>query len=77
MKKEDRTGYVIIIVILLIAAIIGYLIYKSIAEEEKSYEFAKNGEIFKSDNCYLRKDIAYCEYEDQMIQVDNYYQRGN
>lgn len=73
MKKEDKQGYVIIIVILLITAAIGYQIYKSITEEEKSYEFAKNGEIFKSKNCYVKDDICYCEYEDKIIQVDSYY----
>ena len=74
MKKEDKQGYVIIIVILLITAAIGYQIYKSITEEEKSYEFAKNGEIFKSNNCYLKEDICYCEYEDKIIEVDSYYE---
>ena len=71
--KEDRTGYVIIIVILLITAAIGYQIYKSI-KEERSYELAKNGEIFKSNNCYIKEDIAYCEYEEKVIKVDNYYE---
>lgn len=74
MNKEDKTGYVIIIVILLITAAIGYQIYKSITEEEKSYVFAKNGEMFKSNNCYIREDICYCECEDKIIQVDNYYE---
>ena len=75
MKKEDRTGYAIIIVIFLITAIIGYQIYKSITEEEKTYEFAKNGEIFKSNNCYVKDDICYCEYENKLMQIDNYYER--
>ena len=76
MNKEDKTGYVIIIVILLITVVIGYQIYKSITEEEKSYEFAKNGEIFKSNNCYLKEDICYCEYEDKTIEVDSYYEEN-
>lgn len=76
MKKEDRTGYVIIIVILLITVVIGYQIYKSISEEEKSYEFAKNGEIYESNNCYLKEDICYCEYEDKTIEVDSYYEEN-
>lgn len=74
MNKEDRTGYVIIIVIMLITAVIGYQIYKSIVERERTYEYAKNGIIGTSDNCYLKNDIAYCEKDNIMIQVDNFYE---
>lgn len=56
----------------------GFIILAIIAiiqPKEKSYEYAYNGEIGVSDNCYLKNDIAYCEVDNVRIQVDNYYEK--
>lgn len=71
--KEDKQGYIIIIVVLAIIGLIGVKIYKSIKEEEKSYEYALNGIIGVSSNCYYSND-AYCEIDNKVIKVDCYYE---
>lgn len=74
MNKEDKQGYIIIIVVLAIISLIGTKIYKSIKKEEKSYEGAVNGQIIESKKCYLKNDVAYCEIDNKVIRVDNYYE---
>ena len=71
--KEDKEGIVIILILMTISAIIISMIYKSIAGIEKSYEYGKNGEIHKSNKCYLKNDVTYCEKDNIVIMVDYYY----
>lgn len=72
--KKDKEGYVVITVLMIIVVLLAILIVESIANKEKSYEYALNGEIGVSNNCYLKEDIAYCEVDNTRIQVDNYYE---
>ena len=72
--KEDRTVYVIIVVIMLITATIGYQIYKSITEQEKTYEYVLNGEIGVSSKCWLDNGIAKCIVDNKILSVQNYYE---
>ena len=71
--KEDKVGIVIILILMTISAIIISMIYKSIADIEKSYEYGKNGEIHESNKCYLKNDVTYCEKDGIAIMVDYYY----
>lgn len=75
MSKTDKQGYLIAVAVLLITAIIVLVNVEYIKNKEKTYEYALNGEIGTSNNCYLTNDIAYCEVEDLRIQVDNYYEK--
>lgn len=74
MKNNDKQGYLIVVVVLLVTAIIVLVNVEYIKNREKSYEYALNGEIGVSNNCYLKEDIAYCEVDNTRIQVDNYYE---
>ncbi len=74
MSNEDKQGILVIIVLIAIVAIIWNVVINANNNQGKSYEFALNGEIFKSNNCKERKGIGYCEYEGKFIQVDNYYE---
>lgn len=72
--NNDKQGYLIAGVVLLITAIIVITNVEYIKNKEKSYEYAYNGEIGVSNKCYLKNDIAYCEVDNTRIQVDNYYE---
>lgn len=71
--KEDRIGIALIIIIAIISGLIALKIYESITEQEKTYEYALNGEIGVSSNCYY-SDNAYCEIDNKVIKVDCYYE---
>lgn len=73
--NNDKQGYLIAGVVLLITAIIVLVNIEYIKNREKSYEYALNGEIGVSNNCYLKNDIAFCEVDNVRIQVDNYYEK--
>lgn len=73
MNKEDKKGIVIILILMAISAIIISMVYKSITDREKSYEYGKNGEIHESNKCYLKNDVTYCEEDNIAIMVDYYY----
>lgn len=72
--SNDKQGYLIAGVVLGITAIIVLVNVEYIKNREKYYEYAYNGEIGVSNNCYLKEDIAYCEVDNVRIQVDNYYE---
>ena len=74
MNKEDKQGYIVIAVLLAITGLIGVKIYKSIKEEEKSYEYALKQEIGVSSECWLDNGIAKCIVDKKIISVDNYYE---
>lgn len=61
MNKTDKQGYVVITVLMIIIVLLVILIIERIANREKSYEYAYNGEIGASNNCYLKEGIAYCK----------------
>ena len=71
--KEDKEGIVIILILMTISAIIISMIYKSITDREKPYEYGKNGEIHESNKCYLKNDVTYCEEDNIITMVDYYY----
>lgn len=73
MMKEDKEGIVIILILMTISAIIISMVYKSITDREKSYEYGKNGKIHESNKCYLKNDVTYCEEDNIVIMVDYYY----
>lgn len=72
--SNDKQGYLIAGVVLLVTALIVLVNEEYIKNREKSYEYALNGEIGVSNNCYLKEGIAYCEVDNVRIQVDNYYE---
>lgn len=74
MSKEDKQGIVIIIVLIVLIGIVVALIVDTVKEQEKSYEYALKQEIGVSDKCYLKDDIGYCEVDNKVIRVDNYYE---
>ena len=73
MNKEERTGYIIILCVLAITSVIIYKTIKYINQQEKTYEYAQNGEIGVSSNCWLDNGIAKCIVDKEIIRVDNYY----
>lgn len=76
MKKEQYQAYAIIGVLFVLIATISYLVYKSINHEKKTYEGAKNGEIFETTKCVVKNGVCYCEKDGLMIKVDNFYERS-
>ena len=73
MNKEEIQGYIIITVILIVIGLITHTTINSIKEQEKTYEYAQNGVIGVSNKCYYT-DNAYCEVDNKVIKVDNYYE---
>ena len=72
--KEEIQGYIVIIVIL---AILGLIIGRMINytnQQEKTFEYAQNGEIGVSSECWLDNDIAKCIVDKKIISVDNFYE---
>ena len=74
MNKEAKTGYIVILVLWVILGLIILRIVNYIQNKEKLYEYAVNEEIGVSSNCYLKEDIAFCENNKELIQVDSYYE---
>lgn len=72
--KEDKQGYIVILCVLAITGLIAIEIAECIKNREKTYEYAKNGQINRSSNCYLKDDICYCEKDNIKIIVDNFYE---
>ena len=71
--KEEIQGYIVIIVIL---AILGLIIGRMINytnQQEKTFEYAQNGVIGVSPECWLDNDIAKCIVDKKIISVDNFY----
>lgn len=75
--KSDKHDILFVLVIFIFTILSISMIFDYIKPSEKKYEFAVSGEIFKSKNCYLDEDIAYCEYEGSIIQADCYYLKEN
>ncbi len=77
MSKNDKQGIVLLIVLAGLIAIFVYWGINSYIYSQKSYEFAKDGEIFQSNECYQTEDgDCFCKYENNYVQVDNYYEEG-
>lgn len=74
MNKEDKQGIVMILVLIALIGLMIALIVNTINEKEKSYEGAVNGQIIESKKCYLKNDEAFCEIDNKVIRVDNYYE---
>ena len=80
MKLKPKKGfwckhkYIKIIVLGLLLATFGLIIYKCIPKKEKSYYGAVNGQMFKSDDCHTNNQIGYCKKNDKVVIVDYYYQ---
>ena len=72
--KNNKEGIVVILVLWAIIGLIVLRIVNYIQDKEKLYEYAVNGEIGVSSNCYLKEDIAFCENNRELIQVDSYYE---
>ena len=71
--KEERTGYIVILCILAILGLIVGRIINYTTQQEKTYEYAQNGEMGVSSNCWLDNGVGYCEVDNKRIRVDNYY----
>lgn len=71
--NNDKQGYLIAGVVMLVTTIIVLVNVEYIKNREKSYEYALDNEIGVSNNCYLKEYIAYCEVDNVRIQVDNFY----
>ena len=70
-KKEEILGLITVIILLIISFFIGYTV--AIHKDNSIYEFAKDGKVYGSNNCYVKDDIPYCEYKCKFVDVDNYY----
>ena len=74
--ENDKQGLIIILVLMIFILIMVYFIYDSIKESNITYEYAKNGEIRESKECYQREDgTCFCKEGNNFIQVDNYYEK--
>ena len=71
-NKNDNNGIALILVFSIILVLLAMLIVNSAKTKEKCYEYALNGEIGVSSNCYY-SDNAYCEIGNKVIKVDCYY----
>lgn len=72
--ESEKQGIIIILILLVIIALIVYIVISSV-KKEKTYEYAVNGEIYKSYKCYQKENgEAYCMKEREIVRVDNYYE---
>ena len=73
-NKNDKQGFwVLAIILALICLVVGFMIY-GMTDREKTYEYAVNGQIERSNDCYLVDGVGYCEKDNNAIRVDNYYE---
>ena len=75
MDGEDKQGHIIILCVLAITSVIVYKTIIYINQQEKTYEYAQNGEIGISSECWLDNGTAKCIVDKEIISVDNYYER--
>lgn len=72
--NKDTEGRIVIFVLMLIIGFLTTHIYKSITQQEKNFEYAQNGTIGVSSNCWLDNGVGYCEVNNKVIRVQNYYE---
>lgn len=75
MNKTDKEGIIVMIALFITIICLIIWIVESVNKSQKEYEYAINGEIYKSHDCFIKKDVAYCERNGKNIRVDNYYEK--
>lgn len=72
MKEEIQGNIVIIVILAILGLIIGRMINYT-NQQGKTFEYAQNGVIGASSECWLDNDIAKCIVDKKIISVDNFY----
>ena len=76
MENSDKQGIAIIIICGILISIITLWFFNSF--ETTTYEYAINGVIKESKECYQRGDeMCFCKEGNNFIQVDSYYEVEN
>lgn len=76
MNDNDKQGIAIIVICGILIAIITLWFFSSF--ETTTYEYAKDGVIKESKECYQREDgVCFCKEGNNFIQVDSYYEKEN
>lgn len=71
--RMKKTNIFKILVLMAFLGLFIFVVANTIKNKEKAYEYALNGEIKVSSNCYYSDD-AYCEVNGKEVMVDNYYE---
>ena len=73
MNNNDKQGITIIVICGSLITMITLWLFNSL--ETTIYEYAINGVIKESKECYQREDgVCFCKEGNNFIQVDNYYE---
>ena len=72
--KNNKEGIVVIIVLWVVLGLILFRMINYIQNKENLYEYAQNGTIGVSSKCWLDNGIGYCEIDNKVIRVDNFYE---
>ena len=73
MDNNDKQGIAIIVICGILIVLIALWLFSSF--ETTTYEYAINGVIKESKECYQREDgVCFCKEGNNFIQVDNYYE---
>lgn len=75
MKKIDKEAIVLIVILIILLTYVFSMMYGAIKESFREYEYAKDGVIGKSKECYQNDDgECLCRIGNNFIDVDNYYE---
>ena len=75
MKKIDKETVVLIAILIGLLIYVFSMMYGSIKESLKTYEYAKDGVIGESKECYQNEDgECFCRIGNNFVGVDNYYE---
>lgn len=74
MNKEDKQGYMILVILMLMAIILGCTTFNAIRAKLIKYEYYKDGQFGISKTCYINdKDECMCLINGKYDYVDSYY----
>lgn len=75
LSKVDKQGLIVIAIIVVIIVLLVIVMINSAKSHTTTYEYAVDGKIYQSSECYERKngDIR-CLKDNELVKVDNYYE---
>ena len=75
MKNKTKESIILLIVLVLLLMYVASMAIGAIKESLKNYEYAKDGVIGESKECYQNEDgECFCKIEGNYLYVDNYYE---
>ncbi len=75
MKKINKEAILLIVILIILLIYVLSIMFGAIKESFREYEYAKDGIIGKSKECYQNDDgECFCKIKNNFIGVDNYYE---